>query len=53
MVCECTTNEWTDNVRQSKDGTEGAKEIRAVLEMGNLRSDLYYGDNYLDPVCLR
>ena len=48
MVCERTTDEWTDDGREAKDSTECAKEFRAVLETGDLRDDLYHGDNYLD-----
>ena len=48
MICERTADERTDDGRESKDSTECAKEFRAVLETGDLRDDLYHGDNYLD-----
>ena len=48
MVCERTADERTDDGREPKDSTECAKELRAVLETGDLRDDLYHGDNYLD-----
>ena len=44
MVCE-----WTDR-REPKDGAKCTKESWAVLKTGNLRNDLYHGDDYLDPV---
>lgn len=46
MISKRAANEWTDDACEPKDGSKGAKQLRAVLETCNLCHDLDHRDNY-------